>query len=132
MLHVAAQHGLNRSLKLLLEQSIFDVDVGDFDKTTPLQEAACRGHKSCVELLLMAGADVEYVDLQGTNTLTRAFCGSQEEMVQLLLERQVSLDNAREFRLESSELLLMYWTVKVVPRFTMLLRLVRLRQWSVF
>lgn len=103
MLHVAAQHGLNRSLKLLLEQSIFDVDVGDFDQTTPLQEAACRGHKSCVELLLMAGADVEYVDLQGTNTLTRAFCGSQEEIVQLLLERQVSLDNAREFRVPNSK-----------------------------
>ncbi|KAL9699405.1 hypothetical protein quinque_002846 [Culex quinquefasciatus] len=97
------QHGLNRSLKLLLEQSIFDVDVGDFDQTTPLQEAACRGHKSCVELLLTAGADVEYVDLQGTNTLTRAFCGSQEQMVQLLLERQVSLDNAREFRVPNSK-----------------------------
>nr|XP_019527514.2 uncharacterized protein LOC109399519 [Aedes albopictus] len=101
LLHVAARMGYSSILRLLLEKAVFNIDVGDVDQTTALQEAATRGQKSCAELLLQHGANINFVDLQNTTALTRACLNSQKDVAELLLDQGANLDNTKAFRIET-------------------------------
>ncbi|XP_055628687.1 uncharacterized protein LOC129770085 [Toxorhynchites rutilus septentrionalis] len=98
ILHVVARKGFTAILHLLLNFSVFDIDVGDKDLTTPLQEAAMYGQKECVEMLLKAGANPNIVDQQDTNALTRAFLGYHEDIVHTLMKNDVNTSNSKSFR----------------------------------
>ncbi|XP_075247053.1 uncharacterized protein LOC142340364 [Convolutriloba macropyga] len=54
-LHLAAYHGHDEVLSMLLECSDKNVNVRDPDGRTPLSLASLRGHLSCVETLLIQG-----------------------------------------------------------------------------
>ena len=55
-------------------------DEGD----TSLMYATMKGHESCVQALLVAGADVEAKDNEGHTALIRASEGGHEAVVALL------------------------------------------------
>ncbi|KAK3271175.1 hypothetical protein CYMTET_20459, partial [Cymbomonas tetramitiformis] len=57
-LHMAAGWGHEECVKLLLAARA-EVDLEDGEKQTPLLRATLRGAKTCMELLVKAGADVE-------------------------------------------------------------------------
>lgn len=56
-LHLAAEHGNLRVVRLLLSHRTFEVDERDSDGLTPLIYATIRGHADVVRALLEAGAD---------------------------------------------------------------------------
>ncbi|XP_065084558.1 serine/threonine-protein phosphatase 6 regulatory ankyrin repeat subunit B-like, partial [Ochlerotatus camptorhynchus] len=103
VLHVVSRNGLTSCLNLLLEKAVFQVDVGDIDQTTALQEAAMYGQLECVKLLLQYDANVNFVDLQNTTALTRAIFNSKKEVAIFLLDLGVKVDNTISFRVASSD-----------------------------
>ena len=61
-----------------------DVNAKDKDGDTPLHDAAFRGHKEMVELLLANGADVMARDNSGLTPLHEAHRRRHKEIVELL------------------------------------------------
>ncbi|KAJ9491085.1 hypothetical protein VN97_g2145 [Penicillium thymicola] len=67
-LHLAAQKGHHRIMRVLFQQDI-DCDEIDNKGLTPLIHATISGHKGIVPLLLMHGACIDKVDRQGRSVL---------------------------------------------------------------
>ncbi|EAT46503.1 AAEL002332-PA, partial [Aedes aegypti] len=103
LLHVTARKGYLSMLALLLEKGVFDIDIGDVDQTTALQDATMTGRKECINLLLQHGANINFVDLQNTTALTRACVNSQKEIAELLLNLGADTANTKAFHVETRE-----------------------------
>lgn len=68
-LHFAALSGHYSVVKMLLKQEACIVDLEDIYEATPLLLAAREGHADIVELLLLAGAQINKADRQGNTAL---------------------------------------------------------------
>lgn len=84
--HVAAQYGQTEILYHAFMKYNLDVDAPDVDGRTPLHWAAYKGHRDCVKLLIMTGADVMRVDTEGCSALHWASIKGHTEACMALLQ----------------------------------------------
>ncbi|XP_046346827.2 cytadherence high molecular weight protein 2-like isoform X1 [Haliotis rufescens] len=95
-LYDASEAGNLEEVKRILSQGV-DVNCrwGGWSET-PVMEAAYRGHRDVVELLVSEGADVSLVDRDGYNTLHYASYGGHLETVKFVLSLHVVDIDARD------------------------------------
>lgn len=84
-LHIAAQKGHHRVMRVLLQHDI-DCNEADSDGLTPLIHATIGGHEDVVTLLLMHGARIGKVDCQGRSVLHFAVIHRREALLRTLLD----------------------------------------------
>ncbi|KAJ5501480.1 hypothetical protein N7453_006297 [Penicillium expansum] len=84
-LHIAAQKGHHRIMRVLLKQDI-ECDELDSDGLTPLIHAIIGGHEEIVALLLMHGACIDQTDRQGRSALHFAVTHRREAILKILLD----------------------------------------------
>jgi ankyrin repeat protein len=90
-LHVAATHGRTEIVRLLLQKGA-DPNARDQDGSAPIDEAAWRGFRDIVALLLDAGARIDGPQTKtGATPLNEAAFMGQAAVVELLLARNASV-----------------------------------------
>ncbi|XP_046582783.1 ankyrin repeat-containing protein DDB_G0279043-like [Haliotis rubra] len=82
-------------VKRILDLGQVDINCRGEWSQTPVMEAAERGHREVVELLLSRGADVSLVDVVGYNTLYLACSGGDVGTVEVILSQDGVDVNAR-------------------------------------
>lgn len=90
-LHLAAKHGHEAIVRLLLEQDV-DVNRSSHYIGTALHEAARNGHETIVGLLLDKRADANREHYFHGSPLTLAIENKNDGVAQLLLENGASVD----------------------------------------
>ena len=80
--------------KLLLEHGADPNKAEEWDKSTPLLEAAFWGHNEVICILLETGADTEQRNKWGTAPLINAASQNHIEAVKILLGAKALVDNA--------------------------------------
>ncbi|KAL4931920.1 ankyrin repeat-containing domain protein [Aspergillus undulatus] len=85
-MHIAAQKGHERILRVLLEQGNMDPNSGDSDGRTPIFYAAVGGHNSVVRLLLSHGSRVSHLDNDRRTVLHWTAHYQHLEVLRTLLE----------------------------------------------
>jgi hypothetical protein len=83
-LHIAAQRGHERIIRLLLERNI-DCNEKDSDGLTPLIHATIQGHEAVVSLLLAHNAYIGEVDGQCRTAIHWAVLQRREAVLRILL-----------------------------------------------
>jgi hypothetical protein len=83
-LHNAARHGLQRSVKAMLDRGFFRVNERSKMGTTPIIHAACNGHVAIVQLLLKHGADPRLSNWYGNALQCAAESGQCETIRELV------------------------------------------------
>ena len=83
-LHIAAQKGHDRIVRVLLEQKV-DCNERDSDGLTPLMYAAIGGYEEVASSLLSHGARVGDVDSQGRSALHWSVLHRREALLNVLL-----------------------------------------------
>ena len=87
-LHYAAIWGLESIVKFLVVEHSQDVHSREFEKeSTPLHEAASRGHVGLTCLLLECGADVAAQDERMWTPLHRASAEGHTDLIRILCKR---------------------------------------------
>ncbi|KAK4067956.1 hypothetical protein Trihar35433_6516 [Trichoderma harzianum] len=103
-LHAAAVLGLTEATKLFLERC-YRPDAIDSYNYTPLSWASFYGHEAVVELLVIAGANLEIKDLKdGRTPLMLAAAEGHEAVVKLLLEKGADLNSQDRYNQTSLSL----------------------------
>lgn len=90
-LQLAANHGNDAIVRLLLEQNV-DMNQSSHYIGTPLHEAARKGYKTIVWLLLDKKADVNSEHYFHGSPLSLAIRNKHEGVVRLLLENGAFVD----------------------------------------
>ncbi|KAL5045511.1 ankyrin repeat-containing domain protein [Aspergillus fruticulosus] len=85
-MHIAAQNGNERVLRVLLEKCNMDPDSTDSDGRTPLCYAAIGGHAAVVRLLLDRGSRMSHLENYKQSVLHWAANWQQLEVLRTLLE----------------------------------------------
>jgi hypothetical protein len=83
-LHIAAQKGHERIVRVLLQHKI-DCNEADSDGLTPLIHATIGGYEAIVTLLLSNGAHIEKVDSKGRLAFHWAVIHKREAVLKILL-----------------------------------------------
>ena len=91
-LHVASESNLLSLVELMLKQENTEPDFKDNNGETPLFQAAMRGHKKMVDLLLCKGAEPDSKNYIGQTPLSQAASHGHKEVVELLLRKGAELD----------------------------------------
>ena len=91
-IHQAALDGNIAQLKELLKLNPEQVNVGDYDKNTPLHLAAMHGHADAVEFLLENGANVNATNSVDMTALHLAAKQGYIGVVNVLLRYEPNLD----------------------------------------
>ncbi|XP_046566072.1 histone-lysine N-methyltransferase EHMT2-like [Haliotis rubra] len=95
-LYSASRDGDLERVKRILVAGNVDINTrGGWSSTTPVMEAALRGHRDVVAFLVGRGADVSLVDRDGDNILHLACIDGDWETVKLILSLNVVDINAR-------------------------------------
>lgn len=90
-LHEAARYGLYDVAKLLIENGANVNIKGGPSKVGPITNAAFKGYKNIVELLINNGAIMDVSD-SNTNPLFAAICNGHMEVVKYLVENGIDLE----------------------------------------
>ena len=80
----AAANGDLDEVNMLVQLGNVDINVGDYDKRTPLHLACGEGHMSIVQALVMSGANVNAEDRWGGTPLDDAVRCGQKAIITLL------------------------------------------------
>lgn len=88
-LHIAAQGGHERIVRILLERDVW-ANEKDGDGKTALHFAAFEGHDAVVRMLLAHGARVGEADFEGRTSLHWAVLHRQESVLRILLDHSSS------------------------------------------
>ena len=86
-LHYAAVCGLESIVKFLVVEHAQDIQSRAFEESTPLHEAASRGHVGVTRLLLECGAGVTAQDKRMWTPLYRASAEGHVDLVRILFKR---------------------------------------------
>lgn len=89
-LHIAAQKGHERIVRVLLLQGNIDANSQDSDGRTPLIHAVIENHDSVVCLLLSHGARIGVYDCDGRSALHWAVLHRRLEILKQLLEHRAN------------------------------------------
>ncbi|XP_067652901.1 ankyrin repeat domain-containing protein 50-like [Haliotis asinina] len=95
VLHFACIGGNLETVKLILSQDVIDINSRGNGSRTPVMDAAWKGDRNMVKLLLDRGANVSLVDETGDNVLHFACIGGNLETVKLILSQDVIDINSR-------------------------------------
>ncbi|XP_071116432.1 inversin-like [Haliotis cracherodii] len=95
ILHLACRGGDVETVKYVLSLHVVDINSRGWGSRTPVMEAAWRGYRDVVELLVSEGADVSLVDVAGDNILHLACRGGDVETVKYVLSLNVVDIDAR-------------------------------------
>ncbi|XP_076268661.1 transient receptor potential cation channel subfamily A member 1-like [Rhynchophorus ferrugineus] len=74
ILHVACRNGYLDTVKYLVEEKRFDLEVKNYDQETPLKQACEIGRIDCVKYLISKGASVNSKDSINQTSLFYASC----------------------------------------------------------
>jgi hypothetical protein len=85
-IHIAAQKGHERIVRVLLERGNIDPNITDSDGRSPIFHAAVGGHNGVVRLLLSNGARVGHVDCDNRSVLHWAAHYQRIDVLQTLIE----------------------------------------------
>ncbi|XP_048246194.1 ankyrin repeat-containing protein DDB_G0279043-like [Haliotis rufescens] len=88
-LYYASGAGGLEEMKRLLTTPGVNINNRGRGSSTPVMEAAVRGHRDVVELLVSEGADVSLDDLEGNNIHHHACWGGDLETVKFVLSLNV-------------------------------------------
>ncbi|KAJ5193428.1 hypothetical protein N7449_009570 [Penicillium cf. viridicatum] len=91
-LHIAAQKGHERIVRVLLLQGNIDANSQDSDGRTPLIHAVIENHDSVVRLLLSHGARIGVYDCDGRSALHWAVLHRRLEILKQLLEHRAKYE----------------------------------------
>ncbi|KAL4883464.1 ankyrin repeat-containing domain protein [Aspergillus karnatakaensis] len=86
-IHIAAQKGHERVLRVLLERGNLDINSIDSDNRTALFHAAVGGHNNVIRLLLSHGANIAHLDNDYRSVLHWTTHYQRLEVLQTLLEQ---------------------------------------------
>jgi uncharacterized protein len=89
--HQAALDGDNATIKELLQANPSLVNIGDYDKNTPLHLAAMHGHADTAKLLLDDGANVNALNTAGMTALHLAAKAGFLDVVKVLVNAKPDL-----------------------------------------
>ncbi|KAL3467737.1 ankyrin repeat-containing domain protein [Aspergillus heterothallicus] len=84
--HIAAQKGHERIVRVLLERGNLNPNITDSDGRSPIFHAAVGGHSSVVRLLLSNGARVAHLDCDNRSVLHWAALYQCIDVLQILIE----------------------------------------------
>ena len=84
-LHIAAQKGHDRIVRILLERDV-SINEKDSDGKTALHFSTIEGHEAVVRLLLAHGARIDEPDCDGRTSIHWAVLQRYENMLRLLLD----------------------------------------------
>ena len=87
ILHISAEHGTDDITRLILEDSVAELNEGDAIGWTPLICASNFGRKQSVHILIEYGADVFKRNNYGKNAFDYAKEKRNDEVMILLLDR---------------------------------------------
>lgn len=90
-LHVAAARGCQSALKALLDKGV-PVDCQDDDRQTALLEAAEGNHKTVIDTLIEANANIHHHGWDDLTALHYASLNGNLKLVQLLLDRGANVE----------------------------------------
>jgi hypothetical protein len=85
-IHIAAQKGHERIVRVLLERGNIDPNITDSDGRSPIFHAAVGGHNGVVRLLLSNGARVGHVDCDNRSVLHWTAHYQRIDVLQTLIE----------------------------------------------
>ncbi|KAL2837789.1 ankyrin repeat-containing domain protein [Aspergillus pseudoustus] len=85
-IHIAAQKGHERIMRVLLQRSGVDPNAPDSDGRTPLFHAVVEDHEDAVRLLLSHGARIGVLDCEGRSVLHWAVLYQRLEVLRTLLD----------------------------------------------
>ncbi|KAL2797533.1 ankyrin repeat-containing domain protein [Aspergillus keveii] len=85
-IHIAAQKGHERIVRVLLERGNIDPNITDSDGRSPIFHAAVGGHNGVVRLLLNNGARVGHVDCDNRSVLHWTAHYQRIDVLQTLIE----------------------------------------------
>jgi len=88
----ATKNGRADLVRCLIETGRADVDRQNIEKSTALHEAALKGNKEIVDLLLEAGAKPDVRNLQGKTALLRAVAGNHLGVIRALLDHGANIN----------------------------------------
>ncbi|KAJ5189915.1 Bicupin oxalate decarboxylase/oxidase [Penicillium cf. griseofulvum] len=91
-LHIAAQKGHERIVRILLLRGNMDANKQDSDGRTPLIHAIIENHHSVVRLLLSHGARLGVYDCDGRSALHWAVLHRRLEILQQLLDHRAKYE----------------------------------------
>lgn len=91
---IAAANGHFKIVKFLVSEGA-DINLGDRENTSALQNATLAGHEKIVKYLLSQGADINHVDTNGMNALQWAAYRGQTNMVKLLHENGLDINSSK-------------------------------------
>ncbi|KAF4998967.1 hypothetical protein FGRMN_2766 [Fusarium graminum] len=90
-LHYAAEHGLERATKILIE-ACAEVGAKDNSGCQPLHLACEEGHTNVVTSLLATGADIEAKENRGQTPLLIATDADQSGVTEILLSKEAKVN----------------------------------------
>lgn len=95
-LHMAASHGLVKTVTAMLENGNVQVDPKDNEGKTPLNCAAGNGYYDVCKVLIKHGADVNTHDQMGMTPYINAVWNHKEKVARLLFDHNCSLRNVED------------------------------------
>ena len=109
MLWYHSRGGKTEEVRRLLSSRMLNINVAlkpwwlDISMwTTPMFEAADRGHKEVVQLLIKEGVELEKGDIIGRSPLFAASCSGHEDVVEMLLDAGASPKSRRSMTQEET------------------------------
>ena len=97
-LHCASFFGIVEMAAALIEMECYDINEGDFWRTTPLAWAAQNGHEGVVKILLGEGeVNPDKPDDRGLTPLLYAARNGHKGVMEILLERQDVLPDKPDY-----------------------------------
>lgn len=96
LVHIASENGHASLLEFLLESNA-DVNLCNWDRSTPLHLACRRGNKDCVLILLDSQASVNQSNRNGDTPLHEAVRSGHGDALQILLSRNADVHVCNEY-----------------------------------
>eukprot|EP00835_Amoeboradix_gromovi_P002415 NODE_136_length_18060_cov_0.656645.p13 type:complete len:135 gc:universal NODE_136_length_18060_cov_0.656645:13704-14108(+) len=96
IIHYACGNGHSEIVEYLLELEIFDPNVMNNDKNTPLHWCALTNSLECAKILLRYGGDPRITNRHGKSSISIALTQGYNDLLEMLAERAMELEENEE------------------------------------